>query len=299
MDGTVELSQILEVSDLGAVIREYRKSQGVTQVDAAREAMVGPRFLGELENGKATVRLGTVLQVLERLGLGLYVEVPVNEVGYDPLDDVPNMTIEGWSGFKYAIGSAMLLRNSGGDAITAYCILDRDYYSDAEIRKRYGEAGERNVTLHIWQRKEIENYLLVPEAIHRVLVARAKDIELVPDLERIRSKLDEIALELRDQTVDAIATEIISERRCKLTEANRDARANLDRDWSTPEGRLARVSGKHVFTRISKWATDECGGPVGKMAVLAEMRSQEVPGELRDVLEKIENVEVFDPCWVS
>ena len=83
MDGTVELSQVLEVSDLGAVIREFRKGQGVTQVDAAREAGVGPRFLGELENGKETVRLGTVLQVIESLGLGLYVEVPVEEDGYE------------------------------------------------------------------------------------------------------------------------------------------------------------------------------------------------------------------------
>jgi len=79
MEGTVELSQVLEVSDLGALIRDFRKSQGVTQVDAAHEAGVGPRFLGELENGKETVRLGTVLQVLESMGLGLYVEVPVDE----------------------------------------------------------------------------------------------------------------------------------------------------------------------------------------------------------------------------
>ena len=79
MDGAVELNQILEVADLGAVVRGYRKSLGVTQVDAAREADVGPRFLGELENGKETVRLGTVLQVLESMGLELYVEVPVQE----------------------------------------------------------------------------------------------------------------------------------------------------------------------------------------------------------------------------
>lgn len=79
MDGTVELSQVLDVSDLGAIIREYRKGLGVTQVDAAREAGVGPRFLGELENGKQTVQLGTVLQVLESLGLGLYVEVPAED----------------------------------------------------------------------------------------------------------------------------------------------------------------------------------------------------------------------------
>lgn len=86
MDGTVEMSQILEVADLGAVIREYRKSLGVTQVNAAREAGVGPRFLGELENGKETVQLGTVLLVMESLGLGLYVELPEGEDSEEVLE---------------------------------------------------------------------------------------------------------------------------------------------------------------------------------------------------------------------
>lgn len=79
MDGAVELSQILDVADLGAVIRGYRKSLGMTQVVAAREAGVGPRFLGELENGKETVQFGTVLQVMESLGMGFYVELPEEE----------------------------------------------------------------------------------------------------------------------------------------------------------------------------------------------------------------------------
>ena len=64
---------IRSVSDLGEVARGARTRAGVDQATAAGLAGVGPRFLSELERGKETVRLGLVLQVLDRLGLELWV----------------------------------------------------------------------------------------------------------------------------------------------------------------------------------------------------------------------------------
>ncbi len=60
---------IRTVADLGAIVREKRRAGGTDQATAAGLAGVGARFLGDLERGKATLRLGLVLQVLERLGL--------------------------------------------------------------------------------------------------------------------------------------------------------------------------------------------------------------------------------------
>ena len=39
----------------------------------------------------------------------------------------------------------MLLRNSGGETIQVYCVLDRDYHSTAKVEKRLHEAEERGV----------------------------------------------------------------------------------------------------------------------------------------------------------
>lgn len=68
-----DISKVDSVEDLGTFVRTNRKHVKLTQVEAARSAGVGPRFLGELEKGKETVRLGTVLQVLDALGLELVV----------------------------------------------------------------------------------------------------------------------------------------------------------------------------------------------------------------------------------
>jgi len=70
---------IRSAADIGEVLRQLRKSQRLTQADAAGLSDVGIRFLSELENGKATVRLETVLKVLAAYGLELQLAGPALE----------------------------------------------------------------------------------------------------------------------------------------------------------------------------------------------------------------------------
>ena len=52
-------------------IKDLRKKLGLTQVDFAKRAGIGLRFLRELERGKTTVRLDKLNQVLDFLGYHL------------------------------------------------------------------------------------------------------------------------------------------------------------------------------------------------------------------------------------
>ncbi len=52
-------------------IRTLRKKLGLNQIDFAKRAGVGLRFLRELEEGKPTVRLDKLNQVLDFLGVHL------------------------------------------------------------------------------------------------------------------------------------------------------------------------------------------------------------------------------------
>lgn len=65
MDGLQDAAQ------LGLKVREKRKADGLTQQDLAAIANVGVRFVSELENGKPSVQLDSVLAVLHALGLQL------------------------------------------------------------------------------------------------------------------------------------------------------------------------------------------------------------------------------------
>jgi HTH-type transcriptional regulator / antitoxin HipB len=54
--------------DLGQALRIARKQLKMTQPQLALASGVGLRFIVELERGKATVRLESVMQVIEALG---------------------------------------------------------------------------------------------------------------------------------------------------------------------------------------------------------------------------------------
>lgn len=66
-------SVVRSAADLGVVVREHRKRQALKQTDIAGLGNTGNRFIVDLENGKPTVQLQKVLNVLDLLGLEVVV----------------------------------------------------------------------------------------------------------------------------------------------------------------------------------------------------------------------------------
>ena len=62
---------VLTAKDIGKIIKQKRKADGLTLEQAAAVCGVSYAFLSALENGKETVRLNKVLQVLHSLGIEL------------------------------------------------------------------------------------------------------------------------------------------------------------------------------------------------------------------------------------
>ncbi len=65
--------------DIGTLIRETRKHQGLRQDELAAASGVGLRFLVELEAGKETAQLGKALSVLAALGCRVMIVPPDEE----------------------------------------------------------------------------------------------------------------------------------------------------------------------------------------------------------------------------
>jgi len=61
--------KITNAADIGLIIRQKRKDDGLTLEEAASVCGVSYAFLSALENGKETVRLNKVLQVARCLGI--------------------------------------------------------------------------------------------------------------------------------------------------------------------------------------------------------------------------------------
>jgi hypothetical protein len=210
-----------------------------------------------------------------------------------PLDAIPCLPIGGWSGWPYAVGSSMTLKNAVGDRIATYCILDSDYHSNEEIRERYIEALDRGVNLHVWNRKEIENFLLNPKAIRRVLAARIKTGE-VPSEGELRKKLLELCEAERRSIEDGFASALIqANRKLDVITANRTARSHVEQMWQSEDTRLAIAPGKNLLSELSKWTQGEFGVTFGPPAIARQMKQSELPDELTDVIRAIEEGSSF------
>lgn len=67
----------MKYQSLASYVKQMRKQYGLTQTDLSEKAGVGLRFVRELEQGKQTLRLDKVNQVLNLFG---------SEVGAVPMD---------------------------------------------------------------------------------------------------------------------------------------------------------------------------------------------------------------------
>jgi len=61
---------------IGKLIRETRKTLGVTQKDLSLTSGTGPRFVIDLEKGKETCEVGKVLTILHTLGIKMILTPP-------------------------------------------------------------------------------------------------------------------------------------------------------------------------------------------------------------------------------
>lgn len=67
------------IKQLALTIRQYRKKSGLTQQELAQLAGIGKTAVFDLEHGKGTAQLDTVLNILKVLNIQLNITGPLAE----------------------------------------------------------------------------------------------------------------------------------------------------------------------------------------------------------------------------
>jgi transcriptional regulator with XRE-family HTH domain len=85
--------KVRNIKQLGAVSKLVRQSQSLVQETAGLLSGNGLTFISQFENGKETVEIGRVLNLLEQLGIDLEINLPPNlpEETIDKLKKLLNM----------------------------------------------------------------------------------------------------------------------------------------------------------------------------------------------------------------
>lgn len=205
-----------------------------------------------------------------------------------PLDAIPNWSIGGWNGWANAIGSVAALQNAVHERIACFCVFDSDFHLPNEIAARYEQARAKRIKLHIFSVKEIENFLIRPGLIRRVLERNCLDRGRMPSEDEIAEAIQRIANDLLPGVTDNfVESFLLSKRADGAGAASRRAREYLDARLTDARGLLGIVPGKELLSNLSGWAQEACGTSFGINSLVRELRRDEVDAELEALVTRI------------
>lgn len=241
---------------------------------------------------------GNDIAILKRLHAVLF---PMSD---DPIDKLPNSDMGGWGGWRFAVGSTIMLKNAGDETLKVYCIFDSDYHIPPDISKRYEEASKKSIFLHIWKKKELENYLIHPEVIYRTAIKNNPKAKASLNVELIINKINEVCENMKHEVEDDYSSEILKFYRLdneivdfmdsnKILKyegknANKLARKYVSGRWS--EDKTAVVPGKSLIKELNRWLSQEHKCNVNANNLAIEFKKYEIDTEMKKVLTRIENL---------
>ncbi len=201
-----------------------------------------------------------------------------------PITTFPYAFVEGWGGWQKAVALASLF-NINKFHVICYCLFDSDYHTENQIRERKQEATNHRINLHIWERKEIENYVLNPDAIFRFINANKKKGKITKEI--LQNKIDQLVNESKEDIQDQIATGIQNEdKSIELSTARKQASVRLKSKWDEP---LNVVPGKDFLKKLSSWAVKEFGVRFQALNIIPYFKPEEIPEEMKIVITAIIN----------
>ena len=66
-----------QIAGIGRIIRFHRKQRGLSRVNLADIAGVGKTVIFDIEHGKESVRLMTLMRVMDALNISLHLDSPL------------------------------------------------------------------------------------------------------------------------------------------------------------------------------------------------------------------------------
>jgi hypothetical protein len=194
--------------------------------------------------------------------------------------EITVIPLQGFSNWERIEPFSWLTSDLLDNSVAVFAVLDRDYRpSDActSVKNRLAAVG---VQCHVWKRKELESYLLDAETIATLSGS---------PLEGVISQLEEIAAGLENEVFARFQFE-----RQRVAahdhqvQAIETAKGDFEVSWADLRGRLWMCPAKTVLQRLNTELQGNGKMTVSFRAIARRMTEANIPTELRNLLEKIE-----------
>jgi energy-coupling factor transporter ATP-binding protein EcfA2 len=174
-------------------------------------------------------------------------------------------------------------------AVNTFVLLDRDTLSDAERTARRQQLRQAGLRAHIWERRELESYLIEPSAIARLVSMSPSEINVI-----VEEELEALYNEIEDAV---IAARIKGSRGSGLDPKTiiRAARTEVRDSWTTLDDKLKFCPAKPLMHRVNKRIQATNSESVSWPTLSRAILLNEIPDEMCRVLMNIEEL-LLDPA---
>ena len=196
--------------------------------------------------------------------------------------DLAVVPLAGFDGHPSVAPFKMMVDQFLETSIPTHVILDRDYRPETVCRQLEAEFRAAGIDCHVWHKKEIESYLLVPSVLARVCELAEDDVEA--ELAAIVDGLESVVFA---RSLSEVQSERVSARRHRVSVIE-EFKPRFDAEWADAEARRSRVPPKDVLRLLNSWVTSHGGTSLSFRKLAGEIRRDEIDGEVMDVLEELE-----------
>lgn len=276
---SVEIISLVEPKQIVTVDKHSRRMQYADSFKAVQDLVDN---MGSVNN-LSLIRLGGARKCVFVEGYDLKLLAKIHAILFPEsntsLEQLPAVSLGGWSRFDEALGAARLFYEQTHGEFKTICILDRDYHFDEEIAELYHKAEESHLYLHVWEKKEIENYVLTPQSIFR-LTGQPQET-----YSAFREALSEELEQLKDQTLGGFLDQLDRNMRGKSSKIKcQKATAELEKHWKTLEDRLAVCNGKDLISCINRWIECRYHQKSSRKKLLDALTPDDICDEMKNII---------------
>jgi energy-coupling factor transporter ATP-binding protein EcfA2 len=217
----------------------------------------------------------------DQLGTGVGI-TPLQSGGFGSWQRIATLA----SGIADALGASLMIG----------AVYDRDYFCQEEIVSIESNLKGSLALSKVLARKEMENYLLVPEAIDRAIrrvilekESRTGEDSVIPDTLKLIG-------DITDDFKDDVCSQITAKRVAFLKQSHRDPAditketlKSFSKQWAVMDRRLLIVPGKEVLRCLRDRVQAISGVTLTLARIIDAMKKEEIPMDLVDLIKEIDN----------
>lgn len=217
--------------------------------------------------------------------------------------DFATIPVEGFNPLKVRQMSEGIEFTLGSKIVKAV-IFDHDYRTEEKVKETLKDLKKISSLSWIHSKKEIENYLLIPDTVQRAIIRQIEDRnkrtgEIIEFKEDILSIFESITDDLKKHTMSQLLLkkkEYIHSISPHLDETTITEQIieEFESLWDNITERLDIVSGKKVFASLNNYLQENYNITLTPNRIISVIKLKEIPDEIKELIKRLDEFRKID-----